>query len=514
MRWSTKTAVGIAGAALLTTANLGLGGATAQTAPRRLVSFTPAYHYPGVSTGPDRAIWTAWQSGSGVMVANQNSGMFTAIDTNYNEAINDALAAGSIVIGYVSTNYGLRAEADVRRDIDSWYSIYPQIKGIFLDEGPVDCALVPKYQSIVDYVSGKQTAAFITLNPGVAATPQCFDGVANALVTFEGPESAYATATFDSWQQTAQSAIVHIVHSSTTCATGNVSALNDRALAVGADYIYVTQELNNYTLLPSCWNSEASLAGKGPIVGLRGVPTTTSTTSTSTSTSTSTTTTTLAPTTTTSTTTTSTTTTSTTAAPITTTIAATPTTTTAATSSSTAPSTVPLAQRLTINAWNPMNLADMPNGDNSGGAAFSSVTNDLIFGNWFGSQWRSFIQFDPSQLSGRTVRSAKLSIPVVSCDNQARPNRPYRNEIGVHRLTSPYFFGQTWSGPSWNGEVWAEVQGANSVAKVDVTKFVRAWATDPTTNFGFMLDMGVAKGYCRAKAVNGASQLSLDVTFR
>lgn len=152
-----------------------------------------------------------------------------------------------------------------------------------------------------------------------------------------------------------------------------------------------------------------------------------------------------------------------------------------------------------------MNLGSMPWGDNSGGAAFSSWTNDLLFGNWWGSQWRSYLQFDPSAFAGKQITQATLRVQISQCDNQSYPSVPYANAIGAHRLTSSYWFGQGWPGPSWSGDAWGSVPGPNSVASIDVTTIAQQWATNPGSNMGLMLDLGSGAGYCRAKrtATNG-----------
>lgn len=66
--------------------------------------------------------------------------------------------------------------------------------------------------------------------------------------------------------------------------------------------------------------------------------------------------------------------------------------------------------------WNPMNLGYMPWGDNSGGTQFSAWTNDMLFGNWWGSNWASYIQFDPNLFSGKLINNATLNLRVQNCD--------------------------------------------------------------------------------------------------
>lgn len=164
--------------------------------------------------------------------------------------------------------------------------------------------------------------------------------------------------------------------------------------------------------------------------------------------------------------------------------------------------------------WNPMNLAYMPWGDNSGGNTFSAWTNEMVFGNWWGSQWRSYIQFDPTIFAGKTINNATLNIRVNNCDNQSNPAAPYGNPIRVHQLTSGYYFGQAWSGPSFQGDIAVLPGGNGTTSSVNITSWASQWAGNPASNFGLMFDMGTAQGYCRAyrTAPNG-QQTFIEVTY-
>jgi hypothetical protein len=68
------------------------------------------------------------------VVLNPASGPGKKVDGNYTKAIDRLLGAACVVLGYVSTRYGKRSQADVRKDIDRWLKMYPRIQGIFFDE--------------------------------------------------------------------------------------------------------------------------------------------------------------------------------------------------------------------------------------------------------------------------------------------------------------------------------------------------------------------------------------------
>lgn len=68
------------------------------------------------------------------VVVNPASGPGEQIDPNYSKAIDRLCGAGCVVLGYVTTSYGRRPQAQVRKDIDRWLEMYPRTQGIFFDE--------------------------------------------------------------------------------------------------------------------------------------------------------------------------------------------------------------------------------------------------------------------------------------------------------------------------------------------------------------------------------------------
>ena len=68
------------------------------------------------------------------VIVNPASGPGKQVDANYTRAIDRLRGAGCVVLGYVTTSYGKRAAADVKKDIDTWLKLYPKAHGIFFDE--------------------------------------------------------------------------------------------------------------------------------------------------------------------------------------------------------------------------------------------------------------------------------------------------------------------------------------------------------------------------------------------
>ncbi len=150
-----------------------------------------------------------------VLVANIVNGPDTAKDDDWAKAIDNAVASGKTVIGYVRTGYlGVSQQrlktrlgsgdladwtAQIESDVDLWYQLYPgKIGGIFFDEGWNDCGennqYANLYRQINDNTKRKYPGAYTVLNPG-DFMPQCFEHSADTLLTFESSYERYLDPT-------------------------------------------------------------------------------------------------------------------------------------------------------------------------------------------------------------------------------------------------------------------------------------------------------------------------------
>lgn len=68
------------------------------------------------------------------VIVNPASGPGAKVDPNYTRTIDRLAGAGCVVLGYVTTSYAKRPEADVQREVDRWREMYPRVHGIFFDE--------------------------------------------------------------------------------------------------------------------------------------------------------------------------------------------------------------------------------------------------------------------------------------------------------------------------------------------------------------------------------------------
>jgi Spherulation-specific family 4 len=160
----------------------------------------PSYIYPG-------SAWTQIDDGAptaGLAIINPDSGPGASSNSDYANQVTTSEAAGITVIGYVSTSYAgsvntARTLAAAEQDIDTYYSWYPNIDGIFLDEASTDCAAEASYYlPLYNYIKSKGGVAEVVLNPG-ENTSECYTSASDIIVDFEGVYSSYTSWTPPSW---------------------------------------------------------------------------------------------------------------------------------------------------------------------------------------------------------------------------------------------------------------------------------------------------------------------------
>ena len=240
----------------------------------------PAYFHPE----HDAAEWARLAASvPALVVANVADGPGLVREKSWAIALHDVRSAGSQVVGYVDTGYlGLTGSRtwlgstliddwleQILHDINTWYRLYGDaLTGIFFDqvaESWDGASIAPVFRRLRDHVRQLDSTAVTVLNAG-AALPEAFAGLADILVTFEGPCDAYLTSTGDgsfeplTWNPEPSQAIWHIVHNVPDAArAAEVVALSRGR---GAALVYVTDGggQNPYSSLPSPQISAATNA--------------------------------------------------------------------------------------------------------------------------------------------------------------------------------------------------------------------------------------------------------------
>jgi Spherulation-specific family 4 len=248
----------VLGAALLLwlVAFLSLGSAQAHGALRELV---PAYFAPEGSPDPWHTMCEEESPGSTAIV-NPNNGPVKREAKGYLAVMSYCHERGENVIGYVYTRYGKRSLKKVEKAINDYYSWYPTIQGIFLDEMAEQPS--PKieayYQALESYVH--ERGGLLVGNPGDTAPTAWQLSDVDVVVTFEGSAAHFATYEPASWVlHEKPEQIANIVFAA--AGEAQMEAICAQAKGQNAGLIYVTnlpEQPNPYAALPSYFATETA----------------------------------------------------------------------------------------------------------------------------------------------------------------------------------------------------------------------------------------------------------------
>jgi hypothetical protein len=122
------------------------------------------------------------------VIVNPASGPGQRVDANYTRAIDRLRGAGCVVLGYVTTSYAKRPEAEVRREIDVWQQSYPRVHGIFFDEMIYeDTEAGARYQAALTRYAHSVGCWPTVANPGADTPGRYFAAeAADVIVVHEG----------------------------------------------------------------------------------------------------------------------------------------------------------------------------------------------------------------------------------------------------------------------------------------------------------------------------------------
>jgi hypothetical protein len=181
------------------------------------------------------------------------------VDGNYTVLIKMLRGSANCkVLGYVSTDYGVRSDSLVRADIAAWLSRYPDIDGIFLDEMPWNIEVggadaLALYAGYTGYAHGLGLRPVVA-NPGTNQREEWFSHptpTADVIVVHETssyPDEAAMKGQFSGghvlYPHTARAALVY---------GQAVNETSLRMLLRYTRYVYVTPDT-----LPNPWDTVSS----------------------------------------------------------------------------------------------------------------------------------------------------------------------------------------------------------------------------------------------------------------
>jgi hypothetical protein len=219
----------------------------------------PLYVYPGAAW--DQII-TGARSVKTIAIINPNSGPASSPNSDYQTYMQKLNDAGVDMVGYVYTQYGARAIAAVKADINTYATQYPLVKGIFLDEGANGASQLAYYLELHRYIMAMPGYEYNIINPGT--TPDSgYLNAATQIVTLENYASLVSSSGVPSYASCQNkekfSAIVH------TASASSMQSVIDSIISQGYfGYVYVTDGAGGcctYNQLSSYYTSMATYIG-------------------------------------------------------------------------------------------------------------------------------------------------------------------------------------------------------------------------------------------------------------
>jgi hypothetical protein len=193
----------------------------------------------------------------GMIIFNPNSGPGTVTKPAYTTAIAQAQAAGIIVLGYVSTQYGARAEADIDADVSGYYSLYSP-SGIYFAEGPTadTCdTLQAEYQRLSTLAQSHDSKAYVAIGTRFCPT---FITFSDLMVEFAETYSMYQTYVSPSWMPGGSPG--RFIHFVSEVPDADASHVLSMAIGFGAGWVFTTDGTapNPWGALPSYFDQEVA----------------------------------------------------------------------------------------------------------------------------------------------------------------------------------------------------------------------------------------------------------------
>jgi len=173
------------------------------TSSEPLKMLVPLYVYPGSAW--DQVVTAAATGVKIIAIINPNSGPdANGPDSSYKTYMQKLTTAGVDMVGYIHTSYGARSISDVQKDISTYASKYPGLKGIFVDEASADASEVAYYTQVYNAIKANSGYANTILNPGTQPDQGYLD-ISTNIVIFESPASSLKSS-FASWVKCAPNA--------------------------------------------------------------------------------------------------------------------------------------------------------------------------------------------------------------------------------------------------------------------------------------------------------------------
>ncbi len=213
----------------------------------------PAYQYP--TSGP---LWTTLATTRpatlpSYVIANVGSGPGTTLGPTYAAAVSNVEAEGWTVVGYVDTAEATVPLTTAEAQVSAWGSLYG-VDDIFFDDVTGTSAGLAYYEALTHYVHG--LGGIDILNPGTPPSPGYLSpSAANAVVVMENTLAAFQSSPPPDYSSSAVQ-IGYIITSGPT--EQDLPSTLQAIKALGGNLVYVTDQGDGYSSLPSYFATENS----------------------------------------------------------------------------------------------------------------------------------------------------------------------------------------------------------------------------------------------------------------
>ncbi len=219
-----------------------------------MVLLIPFYVYP-TWWDPNQYLWDdlaqARQWVSIVAIINPDNGPGGGPpNEDYQRGMEELLAAGVVLVGYVPTGYGERSSEAVRLDVNLYADYYP-VQGIFFDEVPTDPSYLKRYRLLYEYARTFFPTGPVIFNYGTLP-PQDYLDIGALNVVFEDEAAKWwlfdPSRAFLEFETTGV-----LVHSASL--QDMRAILQEVRAQQWAKYVYFTDDTppNPWDSLPSYW---------------------------------------------------------------------------------------------------------------------------------------------------------------------------------------------------------------------------------------------------------------------
>jgi hypothetical protein len=230
----------------------------------RLRLLVPAYIYPG---GEGRKDWQRLIDASSkveiVAIANPNSGPGTGRNLDYAAIFTEASEHGIKLVGYVSTDYGKRPQAEIKNDVDAWARFYPQLRGFFFDQQPSESQHAAHFAELREFVKQRIPDPLVITNPGVpcdeAYLSRAVSNVTCVFVNYQGFEQFELPAPLKAYDPARFAAMPYNIPDVETMRTVVKEAIIKR---IGYLYVSDAKPPNQWGKLPVYWEAEVDAVSR------------------------------------------------------------------------------------------------------------------------------------------------------------------------------------------------------------------------------------------------------------